>query len=215
MVLFRWAAGMTVSENMPAIFSEAASLVATVGLALVGLSFLYAAAACGLALVQDTSDGLRKIEHWPGVNILKWGRDVFYIVNAGFLAALPGAALGILLALFGIRGTVLFTAVASFVGLFPPTLLSMLEANSALAPVSNEVWVSIRERPHPWNLTYLITTILTIGGLFGFSFSLVGGFFVGLVGALAMVACMMVYFRAVGRLIGFLAGRDEKPAAGA
>jgi hypothetical protein len=213
MTLFRWALGIRVSEDAPAVLAETTSLVAMAALVVVGLGFLYAAAACGLALVQDSSNGLRRIENWPRANFLTWGRDVFYIINAWFLAALPGALVGILLGLAGIKGAVLFTAAASFAGLFPPILLSMLESNSALAPVNNEVWVSIRERPDPWRLTYLITTIVTIGGLTALVVSLVSGFLVGLLGAAAMVACMMFYFRTVGWLICFLAGRDKGVAA--
>ena len=213
MILFRWALGIKVSEDAPAVLAETTSLMAMVALVVVGLGFLYAAAACGLALVQDSSHGLRRIENWPPANFLTWGRDVFYIINAWFLAALPGAMVGILLGLAGIKGAVLFTAAASFAGLFPPILLSMLESNSALAPVNNEVWVSIRERPDPWRLTYLITTIVTIGGLGALVVSLISGFLVGLLGAVAMVACMMFYFRTVGWLICFLAGRDKGVAA--
>jgi len=213
MILFRWALGIRVSEDAPAVLAETTSLMAMVALAVVGLGFLYAAAACGLALVQDSSNGLRRIENWPRANFLTWGRDVFYIINAWFLAALPGAMVGILLGLAGIKGAVLFTAAASFAGLFPPILLSMLEANSALAPVNNEVWGSIRDRPDPWRLTYLITTIVTIGGLTALVVSLVSGFLVGLLGAAAMVACMMFYFRTVGWLICFLSGGDKGVAA--
>jgi hypothetical protein len=214
MTLFRWALGLRASQDAPAVIAETTSLVAIVALILVGLTFLYAAAACGLALVQDSSNGLRRIENWPRANFLTWGWDVFYIINAWFLAALPGAIVGILLGLAGIKGAVLFTAAASFAGLFPPILLSMLESNSALAPVNNDVWVSIRERPNPWTLTYLITAIITIGGLTALIVSLISGFFVGLLGAVAMVACMMFYFRTIGWLICFLAGRDTTVAAG-
>lgn len=190
-----------------AVLGEATSLVATAVLAVVGLTFLYAAMACGLALIQDSSNGLLKIENWPGVNFFKWGR-VHYIVSAAIAAALPGAALGIVLSLAGVGGTLLLTAAVSFVALFPPIVVSMFESNSPLAPLSNEVWGGIPERPQPWSLTYLITGMFSIGGLIGFYVSFTGNFVAGLVGAVAVVACMMVYFRAVGWLMRFLAGRD-------
>ena len=213
MILFRWALGIRVSEDAPAVLAETTSLMAMVALAAVGLGFLYAAAACGLALVQDSSNGLRRIENWPRANFLTWGRDVFYIVNAWFLAALPGAAVGIVLGLAGVTGTIVYTAAASFVGLFPPMLLSMFDSNSALAPFSRETWGNIGQRPDPWKLTYLITSIVAIGGLVGLVVSLISSFLVGFAGAVAMVACMMLYFRTVGRLMCFLAGRDGPPAA--
>lgn len=212
-LLLRWATGMTVSKTASAILAEATSLVATAALGLVGLTFLATAAACGLALVQDSSNGLRKIENWPGVNFFKWPREVRYLVSAGVLAALPGAAVGIVLGLAGVTGTVVYTAAASFVGLFPPMLLSMFDSNSALAPFSRETWGNIGQRPDPWKLTYLITSVVAIGGLIGLVVSLISSFLVGFAGAVAMVACMMLYFRTVGRLMCFLAGRDEAPAA--
>ena len=91
-------------------------------------------------------------------------------------------------------------------------LLSMFDSNSALAPFSRETWGSIGQRPDPWKLTYLITSIVAIGGLIGLVVSLISGFLVGFAGAAAMVACMMLYFRTVGRLMCFLAGRDGPPA---
>jgi len=213
MTMFHWGSGMTISEDESAVRGEATSLVAVFAMVLFLLAFLIATAACGLALVKDTSHGLRKIEHWPGVNVLTWGRDVFYIVNAGILAALPGVALGILLGLAGVTGMVLFAGAATFGALFPPTLLSMFRSNSALALISNEVWAGIRERPDPWKLTYLITTCAIISALFAFILCLGNGFLVGRVSAVAMVAFIMIYFRRGGRLFCILAGRDVKPAA--
>jgi len=211
--LFHCAMGMTITEDAPAILSEAASLAATLGMAFLLLTFLYAVAACGLALVKDTSDGLWKIEHWPGGNFLEWGWDVFYIINAGILAALPGVVLGVLLALAGITDSILFAGAASFGALFPPMLLSMFQANSALALISNEVWAGIRRRPEPWKLTYLITAVAIIAGLFALFYCLINGFFPGLLFAIVMVAAIMAYFRTVGRLFCFLAGREVKPTA--
>jgi hypothetical protein len=115
----------------------------------------------------------------------------------------------------------LFTAAATFVAMFPPTLLSMFESKSALAPFSSEVWNGIAGRPDPWKLTYLITTLVMIAGLFAFHFCLfsgfllgpISGFLVGIVFATAMVALIMIYFRTVGRLFCMLAGRDVEPAS--
>jgi DNA-directed RNA polymerase subunit RPC12/RpoP len=211
--LFRWTTGLKISESLPAIFSEAGSLVLAVATIFIGITFLIGVAACGQALVRDSSEGLRKIEHWPGLNFRDWWRGTCYIMIAGFLAALPGAGVGFVLGWVGLTGTLLYTAAASFVGLFPPLLLSMLEANSMWTFFHREVWASIHERPDPWTLTYLMTAVIAGGGVFAFSFGLAGGFSVGLVAALLLVALMMLYFRTVGRLIAFLAGREEKSNA--
>jgi len=211
--LFHYVKEMKISEDAPAIQGEATSLVAALAMGFILLTFLFAAAACGLALVKDTSDGLRRIEHWPGINFLAWGRDVFYVVNAGIFAALPGVVLGIVLGLVGFSGLVLFTAAASFGGMFPPMLLSMFQANSAKAPFSKEVWNDIGRRPDPWKLNYLITSLVIIAGLFAIVFCLASGFLFGLILATALVALIMIYFRTIGRLFGILAGRDVEPAA--
>jgi len=212
MTLFRCVMRMRISEDTPAILGEAASLVALLAMGFFLLTFVYASAACGLALVRGTSEGLRKIEHWPGVNFLTWGRDVLYIISAGILAALPGIVLATALAIVGITGSYPYAAAATFGALFPPMLLSMFESKSALAPYSSEVWNGIRNRPEPWKLAYLITFLVIIAGLFAFVFCLVHGFFFGLILATAMVALIMIYFRTIGRLFCILAGRDEQPA---
>lgn len=208
---------VTIFHCATGILGEAASLAATVVMGLLLLTFLYAASACGLALVKDTSAGLRKIEHWPGIDFRAWGRDPFYIVNAGIMAAIPGGVLGAVLAFAGITGSVvLFTAAATFWAMFPPMLLSMFERKSALAPFYGEVWNSIGSRPDPWKLAYLITALVIIAGLFTFFFCLVSGmllglilgFPIGLVFAAALVVLIMIYFRTVGRLFCILAGRD-------
>jgi DNA-directed RNA polymerase subunit M/transcription elongation factor TFIIS len=206
--LIRQAMAMRISEDASAVLNE----VVSVGVAVLGgfflLTFALAAAACAWALVHDTSEGMRKIEHWPGINLLAWDRDLRYVVSAGFLAALPGAIIGIVLGLIGITGLVLYIAAATFGALFPPILLSMYQSRSILTPFAEDAWGSIRERPAPWNLTYLLTSVVIILGLFGTVTALLHSFPLGLAGALLMVACMAVYFRTIGRLFGYLAGRD-------
>ena len=206
--LMRYVMEMRISEDASAILSEAASVGVSVLAGFLLLTFLLAAAACAWALVYDTSEGMRKIQHWPGINVLAWDRGLWYVFSAGFLAALPGGMVGIALGLVGITGLMLYIAAATFWALFPPMLLSMVQSRSALAPFSEEAWSSIRERPAPWNLTYLLTSVVMILGLFGTVTALLHGFPLGPAGALLMVACMALYFRTVGRLFGYLAGRD-------
>ena len=207
MALFRYVMGIRVSKDAPAFLAHAASLAGTLMMVLLLIGFAAASAACGLALIKGTSAGLQKIERWPGIQVLAWGSEVFRVVHAAVLAALPGIALGIALGYLGITGIILFAGAASFWLLFPPILLSMIESNSAFAPFSRDVWNDMGYHAAPWQLAYLITSLIVIGGLFAFVLSLVGGFFLGLVGALAMVALMMLYFRTIGRLFWILGGR--------
>ena len=212
--LFHGTLGIRGTEGSTGFFTEAGSAVALAALAAVGLGFLYAVAACGLALVQDSAQGLTKVVNWPGWNVFGQSRQVLYIVSAGVLAALPGVAAGVLLGVVGLTGLILYTAAASFAGLFPPMLLSMFESESAFAPFNNDVWVGVRERPDPWKLTYLITSLFTLGGLIAFIVCLVSGFVLSLLAAVVVVTCILVYFRTVGWLVRFLEGRDIQPAGG-
>jgi hypothetical protein len=206
--LMRYVMALRISEDASALLSEAASAGVAMLAGIFLLTFSLATAACAWALVHDTSEGMRKIQHWPGINVLAWDRGLWYVVSAGFLAALPGALVGIVLGLIGITGLVLYIAAATFGALFPPMLLSMVQSRSVLAPFSEDAWGSILERPAPWKLTYLLTSVVIILGLFGTVTALLHGFPLGLAGALLMVACMALYFRTVGRLSGYLAGRD-------
>lgn len=208
-VLAHWADGVTLSGDASAIFGMATSLVAAVLAGLAGLAFLAASAACGWAVTRDSSGTLAKIEAWPGIDVRAWDPDARYVVSATLLAALPGILVGIILPFVDTFRAAAFTGSLSFVALFPLFLLSMLETESALSPVCNEVWSKVPERPSPWSLTYLMTGFLTMIGLVATLCALAQGFFAGLVWSLVMVACMMLYFRTVGRLIGFLADRDQ------
>jgi hypothetical protein len=208
MMLVHGVLGMKITEDAPAILSEAASLMIAVLAGLLLLTFVIAAAAFAWALVKDTSEGLRKIEHWPGVNFLAWDRDLRYIVSAGLVAALPGALVGFALGLIGITGMVVYTAAATFGVLFPPVLLSMSVSRSALVPFSDEGWSCIAQHPEPWKMTYLMTSVIIIVGLFGLVTALVHGFPLGSAGAALAIVCMTLYFRTVGRLFCYMAGRD-------
>jgi DNA-directed RNA polymerase subunit RPC12/RpoP len=198
MSLFHYASSRTMPEGAAQLLAQFGSLAATVGTALLGLGFLFAAAACAVAIIQDTAHGRSRIENWPGVNFLAWGGSLFYVLSAGFLSFLPGAVVGFILGYTGITGTVLLVGAATFVLLFPPIFLSMLESGSAFAPASSEVWASVRERPAPWRLAFLLTAVATVGGLIAFAISFFGGCLAGLLGAFPAVACGMTYFRAVG-----------------
>ncbi len=211
MSLTRWAMSFQILETQAAALSQMTSLI--VGLLAVGLllGFLVATAAWGWALVRDTSAGLRKIAGWPGVNVLAWDRDLRFVLAAILLAALPGALVGIVLGWIAIKGLLLYTATATFAPLFPLVLLSMRQSGSVQVPFSESAWGSISEHPAPWNLTYLMTIVLIILGLFGIVTAWEHGGLLGPAGALLMTFCMALYFRTVGRLFGHLDNRHFEP----
>lgn len=211
MLLTRSATSFESPEEGWAVLSQMFRLIA--GLLAVGLllSFLVATAAWGWALVRDTSAGQRKIGGWPGVNVLAWDGDLRFVLAAMILAALPGTLVGFVLGWIAIRGLILYMAAATFAALFPLVLLSMRQSGSVQVPFSEAAWGSISEHPAPWNLTYLMTIVLVILGLFGTVTAIQHGGLLGFAGALLMAFCMALYFRTVGRLFGHLDDRHFEP----
>jgi len=215
--LVHYASSRTMAEGAAQqLLAQFGSLAATVAAALLGLGFLFAAAACAVAIIQDTAHGRSRIENWPGPRFWAWGGNLFCVVSAEFLSFLPGVVVGFILTCAGIPTihAVLLGGTATFVLLFPPIFLSMLESGSALAPASSEVWASVRERPAPWKLACLLTAVVAMGGLIALAICCYCGCLVGLLGAVGAVACGMTYFRAVGRLAWILSDQPETPPGG-
>ena len=100
----------------------------------------------------------------------------------------------------------LMMAVTAIV-LFPVLLLSMLETNSPMAPVSPPVWESVLRAWRAWGLFYLITVpagvIVCVLAAITLHNSVVLG---AIVASILLTAAWMTYFRLLGRLAWFCAG---------
>jgi hypothetical protein len=196
-VLFSW----IVELSRGAGIAQIGALLMTLAATCLTLVFAATAAASCLAILQDTASGRDKIENWPGIQIIDWMMDVFYVVNALLTAALPGLFLGgTLMCMGGKVGSAIYGGALSSIALFPLFLISMVTEGSAFSLACPDVWSTVWTQPRWWGKFYLLSAALGLV-LLGLSRIMVGsGFFLqGLCSAVA-VAAVMVYFRLLGRL---------------
>jgi len=162
------------------------------GWALVASAFL-------LPVIQDTAEGNDEIENWPEPPFLDWNADFFYIFNSLSVSVLCGV---VVVQVLGFAGPLKWLAIPlSVFLLFPIALLSTLEADSPLKPLSLPVLGSLFSVGWAWALFYVEAAALTVAFLFlaGVVLGFVGPWGLLPVGAL-WLPVLMVYFRLLGRL---------------
>lgn len=113
-----------------------------------------------LTILQETAMGTDDIE-WPGAVWIDWIQDSFYVLNSISLAALAGLGVSRLLSEVGYPWAWSGLVTAFF--LCPIVLLSMLEVDSPLVPVSVPVLRYLARRWWAWLLVYLETGVLLLG----------------------------------------------------
>jgi hypothetical protein len=193
-----------------------AAIVAGIFTALLGLSYLALASVCWLAIVQDTANGLDKIQQWPGPNFLDWILDSFYLWIALLVSAVPGILLGYLLGMGGTGGSwvaILLGTVIAF-GLFPVLLLSALDTGTPLGLWSQTVFESLNGHKRTAAQFLLGSAALVLVGMVFLLVMAQPWLLVSLLGALGLNATLMIYFRLLGRLAGQLGidQQDNSPA---
>ncbi len=129
--------------------------------AAVGALLVMVNASCCLTILQESAAGNRAIEDWPGLAIIDYLLETFYIVNSVLISAAIVWFLSYPLAGFGIARD--FFVVGCFVMLFPVMLLSMLEAGSCLSPVSLAVYAGMRRSRRSWLVFFIESLILAFG----------------------------------------------------
>jgi hypothetical protein len=168
------------------------------------VAFLMTAMYC-FTIVQDTANGQDKIESWPEFSIYAWFESALYFGAAFFLGGLPGALLSVFVSLLGFPSVIhdLMTPLllmTSLVLIFPPVLISMLEAGSIMEPMSMHMLRSFSPLRKFWIQFYLLS--LTIGFVavvvFHIAFSV--GWFTMLPGAALLTFLPFLYFRLIGRM---------------
>lgn len=166
-----------------------------------------------LAILIDTAYGYDKIENWPDGTFGEWIVESMLVVSALLLSLTP---VGI--ALYTLK-SIDFLAMPyfpiNFVMVFPIVLLSMLETNSALNPLSPPVWRSLPSVWRAWAVFYLETAVLVIGGWYAVRALLIASFSGKSLAACALlIAGLLIYFRLLGRLAWCISAgidRDESP----
>jgi hypothetical protein len=207
-------------DRLTAAMLQAFSALSGALAAVLSVMWVVALSAFGLAILRDTAAGNDEVYNWPGPVWLDWMGDALYVFNAAVLSAIAGLGIGWLLGL-DIAGTALAASV-SLVLFFPVVLLSMLEKDSPLLPVSRPTWRSMAAAPGAWAMFYAFSLgILAV--------TLVAGWFVWRIGeslslhlvvmftiSVLLVAVLLIHFRLLGRLALFcsLATRDlDEPEA--
>jgi len=178
--------------------------------ALLGLGWAAVMAVDFLTILRDTSYGYEKIENWPRGACVDWVGEAFYVLDAlgiGMLLSLAvGRGLGMLGAPVG-----MFTAIGLWL-LFPILLLSMLETNSPLNPLSRPVWLSLVLRWKVWAMFYAETAALFVA--FGFLPAvLIAVPPLAILAPLLLVAVLMIYARLLGRLTWCCSGESKREVA--
>ena len=110
------------------------------------------AAACFIAVLRDTASGCNKVSDWPGLDFREWFLTPRFVLM--MFAAAAGIGYGIQQALD--TESILPIAITVFV-LFPIFMLSSLEADSALIPITLPVLRSLVVLAGPWLIVYLET----------------------------------------------------------
>lgn len=169
-----------------------------------------------LAILGDTSRGHDAVVSWPEGTYLDWIGEFFFVANGMAVATLPGVLIGKLLAA-SVGLSIWWIVPVGTAVMFPIVLLSMLEANSPMMPLSWHVWRSLVRVWRAWGCFYIETTLLAVAVL---------GLILGVwqlnrwlaipVGSAALVAAAMIYFRLLGRVAWCYAQavqKDEREAA--
>ena len=177
----------------------------------------FATSSLFLTIIQDTSDGLDRVENWPdSIFLASELGDPFYLMNAAGLALMGG---GVLITALGAATEVVWlVAPLVTIGLFPLFLLSMLANVSPMSPFSRPVWSGVMKSRWSWGAFYLESIVIfgaavwigILGWREGTIFTLFGA-------AFAIFAAMLIYYRLLGRLAWITAlqpdddGDDEDP----
>jgi hypothetical protein len=186
----------------------------TIGLIILPVVLGPLAAACQ-AIIQDSANGLKRVQSWPTLSFFEWLGEAALFLAASFAAAAPGLLLlspsffvitypGLI-----VPGVILISMWA----LFPIVFLSMADAGSVLAFATPKILRSFGRSGERWFLFYFVSVLLAFGGYFAIAVMLAtnSSFVVPLCCA-ALIAGLFVYSRWLGRLALFIA-KDEADAA--
>ncbi len=176
----------------------------------VGMLFIIVNAACCLAILQESAAGNRAIEDWPGLAFIEYLLETFFIVNSVLVSA--AAAWFLTSPLWASDIARAIAQIVCFVALFPIVLLSMLEAESCLVPVSSAVYQSLRRSMRTWLLFYIESLVIAFGLLmylvllvflldrYSAHVTIPIVFLTVAMGVGPAVLLEMIYFRLLGRL---------------
>jgi hypothetical protein len=187
------------------------SMLMSVAAIVLSTIWLIVASGCLLCILQDSAAGNPRIENWPDAVWLDWIGDSFYIITSGVFSAGIGVAVVWVCGQMGAQ-TRIPLLLGPFV-FFPILLLSTLETQSPLLPISPIVLRSMLRSWSTWAVFYFeaafvvmvpagllwLTNALRYSGDFGGVGTQVLVLMISAT-AVAVVASAMIYFRLLGRL---------------
>lgn len=181
---------------------------------LVALGWTWAASAWGVTVIRDTFYGCDDVRRWPDPLALEGLSEWMFVASSAILATLPGlTATGVWQWLNIPRSAGIAVCVPV---LFPIFLLSVLETDSPVNPLSSAVWRSLFRGWRVWMVFYGVTllaaalaaAIVTMGFLYG-------GWPIGVVLLGVLVALeWLIYCRLLGRLAWYCSGRPLRREQG-
>jgi hypothetical protein len=178
-------------------------------------AWLYAASCYGMTILRETACGVDRIRDWPHLLALEGLGEVFYVLNAALLSAVPGkiaAWLWTRLALpatlpnllsseTGLPPTGLWV-VGGMMLLFPILLLSMLAADSPVHPLSASAWRTLLRQWQAW-LAFSMTAFVAAIAAVALAVALrhrAGWAAQVIVSGVLVAVGWMIYCRLLGRL---------------
>lgn len=177
---------------------------------MLSIGFLILNSITCLAILQESAAGNKKIEEWPGMAVFEYFMEAFFVINSLLGAVAIGWFLSYPLA--GIETARATVEIVCFVAFFPILLLSMLESESFLVPVSLPVYAGIRRSWRTWLVFYIESMLMTFGllaivGLMIFLLDHYSAHVTIPIALMAVAVCVapavlleMLYFRLLGRL---------------
>lgn len=158
------------------------------------------AAACFLTILVDTAGGNHRVSNWLEPNWREWAAQLLYVAFLAMIVGVTAYGIGLAAAISGGSFWLVF-GIVCFV-LYPVVLLSSLEANSTLVPLSRPILRSFARLWWGWLLFYGLSVAVWgvwIGSVW-WGLSMSGPFLTFLLTGPVLAAAVFIYARLLGRL---------------
>lgn len=164
------------------------------------------ASSCAFTIIQDTGAGLDKVEGWPEGGIREWLVDLMVVAYVFFVSGFVSYLIAY--PLQPVTGMIGLPVFIIHVILFPPAILSALDADSILLPYSEMTLRSLVRIPFTWlkMLALLFCVWLAVGGIL-IPLAIYTSALAGIVAGPVIAAAIFISARLIGRQ-AWLIGED-------
>ena len=165
---------------------------------------------CGLGIINSVANGFDHVDDWPTIDLFSWLESTFIVGAALVCAITPSLFMATILHSDTLTRVTLMLAGAHL--LFPFVILSMLDMQTVLAPISVDVAKGYRDCSGECMTFYVAAAALIAIGPFYFANAPYGPVYAGIGTAIAVLIAFF-YFAMVGRL-GYALGHFAKEVPG-